>query len=216
MRLLMTGPPGAGKGTQGTRLASHFGVPHLSSGDLLRRILASGEDNELARAARSINEGRMVSDATANGLMLRELAKPEMANGFILDGYPRTAPQAKTLETFLQNQGELLDAVIALEVSEKAVIERLSNRITCPNCGESYHALLSPPKVMGVCDVCGFAGLSVREDDLPERVVVRLGLYRERTKPILEYYTERGILLRVDAEGTEEVVFERVVHALQK
>lgn len=214
MRLVITGPPGAGKGTQGTRLASHFEIPHLSSGDLLRRIIASGTDSAFAQSARAINDGRMVSDETANALMLGELAEPEAAKGFVLDGYPRTAPQARTLDGFLGGRGEKLDAIIALQVSEAVVIERLSNRITCPSCGESYHALLSPPKVAGICDECGFAGLSVREDDLPERIVVRLGLYAERTKPLLGYYESRGSLIAVNAEGTEEEVFARIVETL--
>lgn len=214
MRLIITGPPGAGKGTQGMRLASHFRVPHLSSGDLLRRIIASGANSEFAQSARAINDGKMVSDETANGLMLGELAKPEAANGFILDGYPRTAPQAEVLGKFLAGRGEKIDAIVALQVSEAAVVGRLSNRITCPQCGESYHALLSPPKVAGICDKCGFAGLSVREDDLPERIVVRLGLYAERTRPLLDYYKSSGVLLPVNAEGTEEEVFARIVAAL--
>jgi adenylate kinase len=215
LRLIITGPPGAGKGTQGTRLASHFRVPHLSSGDLLRRIIASGEESELARSARAINDGKMVSDETANGLMLREIAKSEAANGFVLDGYPRTAPQAETLDAFLTKRGEKLDAIIALQISESAVIERLSNRITCPKCGETYHALVSPPNAAGVCDECGFGELSVREDDLPERIVVRLGLYTERTRPLLDYYKGSGNLLSVDAEGTEEEVFARITQALR-
>lgn len=214
MRLIITGPPGAGKGTQGTRLASHFHIPHLSSGDLLRRIIASGTDSDFARSARAINDGKMVSDETANGLMLGEIAKPEAANGFVLDGYPRTAPQAEMLDGSLAKRNERLDAIIALQVGEAAVIERLSNRVTCPQCGETYNALISPPKVAGICDECGFAGLSVREDDLPERIVVRLGLYAERTKPLLDFYGSRGILLAVNAEGSEEEVFARIVGAL--
>lgn len=214
MRLIITGPPGAGKGTQGTRLASHFGVPHLSSGDLLRRIIADGKDSAFAQSARAINDGKMVSDETANSLMLNELGKSDAACGFVLDGYPRTAPQAVTLDMFLGERGEKLNAIIALQVGESAVIERLSNRITCPRCGETYHAKVSPPKVAGICDECAFAGLSVREDDLPERIVVRLGLYAERTKPLLDFYESRGTLLSVDAEGTEEDVFARIVGVL--
>ncbi|MBC8141844.1 MAG: nucleoside monophosphate kinase [Armatimonadetes bacterium] len=215
MRLLITGSPGAGKGTQGTRLAAHFGIPHLSSGDLLRKIVASG-DGAVAQSARAISDGKMVSDETANALMLGELDKPEAANGFVLDGYPRTLSQAQTLTAFLAGRGEKLDAVVALEVSEVAVIERLGNRITCPQCGETYHALVSPPKVVGVCDECGYAGLTVRPDDLPERITVRLRLYTERTEPILGYYREQNLLTPVNAEGTENDVFARIVAALKK
>lgn len=216
VRLIITGPPGAGKGTQGTRLAARYGVPHLSSGDLLRQVIASGEDSELARAARVINEGKMISDETANQLMLRELTKQEAKNGFVLDGYPRTVAQAETLRQFLAARGEFLAGAIALQVSEAVVISRLSQRITCPNCGESYHAQLSPPKVLGVCDVCRYAPLTVREDDLPERIRVRLGLYSERTKPLLDYYQQNDLLLSVDAEGTEYAVFERIEAAIEK
>lgn len=215
MRLLITGVPGAGKGTQGTRLAAHFGIPHLSSGDLLRKIIASGETGAVAQSARAISDGRMVSDDTANALMIGELEKNESANGFILDGYPRTLPQALTLTTFLAGRSEKLDAVVALEISETAVIERLGNRITCPNCGETYHALVSPPKVAGVCDVCAYAGLMVRPDDLPERITVRLRLYAERTEPILGYYRAQNLLTPVNAEGTENEVFARIAAALE-
>lgn len=214
MRLLILGSPGAGKGTQGTRLAAHLGVPHLSSGDLLRRLIASGAESDLARSARAINDGKMVSDDVANGLMLGELETPETTTGFILDGYPRTLSQAHTLSAFLANRAEKLDAVVALEISESAVIGRLGNRITCPNCGETYHAVVSPPKVPGVCDECAFAGLSVREDDLPERITVRLRLYRERTAPLIGYYGGLGLLTPVNAEGLENEVFARIVAAL--
>jgi len=170
----------------------------------------------LARAARVINEGKMISDETANALMLRELALPETVNGYVLDGYPRTVAQAETLTGFLEGRGEALSGVIALEVSEAAVIDRLSNRITCPQCGETYHARLSPPKVVGVCDVCGYTPLTVREDDLPDRIRVRLGLYGERTRPIRQYYRTRDLLVPVDAEGTEDAVFARIIAALHE
>ena len=175
---------------------------------------ATGGDGVVTASARAINDGKMVSDDTANALMLRELSEPSAASGFVLDGYPRTVGQARTLDEFLAGRGERLGAVVALVIGEAEIIERLGNRITCPRCGETYNAKLSPPKAAGVCDVCGLHGLSVREDDLPEHIMVRLGLYKERTKPLLGYYEAGAMLLPVDAEGTEEEVFARVLAAL--
>ena len=216
MRLVITGPPGAGKGTQGTRVAAQFGIVHLSSGDLLRQIIASGEKSALAWAAQVITEGKMISDETANALMLREIAKPEAMNGFVLDGYPRTVSQAQTLQDFLSGRGKALNGVLALDVQETVLVERLSNRITCPHCGATYQAQALPPHIAGVCDRCGYQPLEVRPDDQPERVKVRLGLYAERTKPLLDWYAERNELRRVNGEGSEDVVFARVLAELKK
>jgi adenylate kinase len=214
MRIVLIGPPGAGKGTQGARLGAHLGVPHVASGDMMRRLLEEGGDSELARAVRVINEGKYVSDEVAGALVFAELEKPEAASGFVLDGYPRNVAQAATLEAWLSGRGEALDAVVSLEVSVDAVVARLSNRLTCPNCGASYHLLASPPKVAGVCDVCGYEPLAVRADDAPEKVVTRLAVYRERTEPVLAFYRERGLLRPVDAEGGADAVFGRVLAAL--
>ncbi len=210
----MLGPPGAGKGTQGARLARQWGVPHIASGDILRRLIAEGGDTEYARAARVINEGKMVSDDTASGLVFGELVKPEAAGGFVLDGYPRNIDQAYRLTRFLDELGEKLDGVIGLVISEEAVIARLAARLTCVNCGESYHTVAAPPRVAGVCDRCGHT-LEVRSDDRPDRVHMRLTLYHERTAPLLAYYREQGLLREADAEGEENAVWERVLAAAQ-
>jgi adenylate kinase len=196
------------------RLAAHFGVPHVASGDIMRRLLSEGGDSELARAVRVINEGKYVSDEVAGALVFHELEKPEAAPGFVLDGYPRNVAQAVALDAWLAGRGLALDAALSLEVSLEAVVERLSNRLTCPQCGTSYHMRLSPPKVAGVCDVCGYSPLAVRADDAPGKIATRLTVYRERTEPVLAFYRNVGLLRTADAEGDEDTVFHRVLTAL--
>jgi adenylate kinases len=217
--LVITGPPGSGKGTQGTRLAERYGIPHISSGDILRRLLDGGSESapaELVDAIRVIREGQMVSDEIAGTLVLRELTRPDAAErGWLLDGYPRNVRQAETLQGFLEARGESLTAVIALNVSEDVLVERLGNRLTCPNCGASFNAVLDPPRSAGVCDTCGHA-LTVREDDRPDRIRTRFAVYHERTEPLLRYYRERGLLREIAAEGPEDDVFARILAALDE
>lgn len=206
----MLGPPGSGKGTQGVRLAERFGVPHVASGDLLRRVVASGEDSELARAARAIDEGRFVSDEIASGVVFREL---DTAAGFILDGYPRNLRQAELLDAYLHRRESPLFCALYLSVAEEGLLKRLAGRLTCENCGETFHITLEPPKVAGICDNCG-ATLIVREDDHPDRIWVRLQIYAERTRPVLDYYRNDNRLRRVDGVGTQDAVFERCLQEL--
>jgi adenylate kinase len=207
-RVVLMGPPGAGKGTQGYRLSRAWSVPHVASGDLLRRVVEGGV-GPLAEAARVIHEGKMVSDEFASSIVFKEL---EGSPGFILDGYPRNLAQAGILDEYLRARGLVLDAVLALTLDEAEVLRRLGGRLTCANCGETYHALHQPPKAEGVCDRCGSA-LTVREDDRPESIRVRLALYAERTRPLLDFYRAAGVLREVDAVGTEEAVFARCVAA---
>jgi adenylate kinase len=215
------GPPGSGKGTQGARLASLWGVPHVSTGDLLRQILLDEPHSELARAVRVIADGRMVSDETAGEIVARELERPEAARGFVLDGYPRNVRQACALQAFLGEQPpgapppHSLDGVIALVVREEALLHRLAGRLTCPNCGASFHLQDDPPAAEGVCDRCGHR-LVTREDDRPERLRTRWQLYHERTEPLIGFYRERGLLREVDGEGAEDEVFDRVRRAAAK
>lgn len=209
---MLLGPPGAGKGTQGARLEQRFRVPHISSGAILRRIVAT-EDSELARAARVINEGKLIPDAVANAIMFREIEGPKAAPGFVLDGYPRDVAQAEALDGFLAARGQVLDAVIALLISEETLVARLAGRLTCPNCGESYHIQNAPPRVAGVCDRCGHA-LAVRADDQPDRIRTRLEEYQRKTEPLIALYRAHGLLLPVDAAGTEDEVFASVLAAL--
>ena len=209
-RLIMLGPAGSGKGTQGMRLATHYGVPHIASGDLLRHLMESG-DSEQARAAKVINEGVMVSDEFVGDLIFAELAK---TSGFVLDGYPRNLHQAEMLDAYLTDRSPRLDAVLLLKVDAKELIERLSGRLTCPNCGATYHERLSPPRKPGICDNCG-GMLEVRADDQPEGIELRLRLYAERTAPVIGYYGEQNLLREVAAIGTPDEVFARCLGATE-
>jgi adenylate kinase len=212
LRLVLMGPPGAGKGTQGARLEQRFGVPHISSGAILRRIVAT-EDSDLARAARVINEGKLIPDAVANAIMFREIEGPKAAAGFVLDGYPRDVTQAEALDAFLAARAEALDAVVALLISEETLVTRLAGRLTCPNCGESYHIQSAPPRVTGMCDRCG-GTLAVRADDQPDRIRTRLEEYQRKTEPLIALYRAHGLLRPVDAAGSEDEVFASVLGAL--
>jgi adenylate kinase len=208
-RIVLLGPPGAGKGTQGKRLADFWKVPHIASGDLLRKVIEAG--GPLADAVRVINEGKHVSDEIVSGIVFAEL---DAVPGFVLDGYPRNVSQAETLDRHLAERGVRLDAVIALQVGDDEVLRRLAGRLTCPNCGETYHIPNQPPRVPGTCDRCG-ASLMVREDDKPEGIRTRLALYHERTEPLLSYYRAAGLLREVDATGTEDEVFARCLDAVR-
>ncbi|MEI6432409.1 MAG: nucleoside monophosphate kinase [bacterium] len=209
-RIVMMGPPGSGKGTQGVKLAERFDNPHVSSGDILRRILASNENSELANAVRIIEEGKMVTDEIAGAIVFREL---ENVTGFILDGYPRNVRQAELLDIYLKAQGNRLDAALYLAVDKEELMRRLTGRLTCENCGETYHLSLEPPRRAGFCNNCG-SPLIVREDDQPDRITVRLRLYLERTRPVLDYYQASGLLRKVDGIGSQEQVFARCEAAL--
>jgi adenylate kinase len=209
-RVVFLGPPGAGKGTQGIRLASFWGVPHIASGVLLRRILQDEPASELNSAIRVIEQGNLVSDDTVATVVFRELDTEAAQNGFVLDGYPRSARQAQDLEAHLAQTGRDLDAVIGLVIREEALVARLSGRLTCNNCGASYHIVNDPPRQEGICDRCA-SSLVVRDDDQPGPIRTRLALYRERAEPLLKFYRERGLLREVDAEGGEEDVFARIL-----
>jgi adenylate kinase len=210
-RVVLFGPPGAGKGTQGVRLAKAWNVPHIASGDLLRRLIEAGGDTPDTREARTIAEGKYVSDEFATRLVFEQI-DTHGANGFVLDGYPRNLAQAQTLGDHLTKRRQALDAVIALEVSEAELLVRLGGRLTCTSCGATYHARYEPPKAEGICDRCNNA-LTVRPDDAPDAIRTRLAIYEERTRPIAEYYERAGILRRVKAEGTEDEVFARCLEA---
>ena len=210
------GPPGAGKGTQGTLLAKRWGVPHVASGAILRRVLAdpASSGGALAHAAEVINEGGFVTNDVANAIVFRELDKPPARRGFVLDGYPRDVAQAEALEEYLLAGRRELNAVVALQIDEEILIARLAGRLTCPQCGATYHVQAAPPAREGVCDNCGTA-LIVREDDEPESIRTRLALYVDKTEPLAAFYAMRGLLRLVDAAGTEGDVAKRVLAAVE-
>jgi len=197
MNLILLGPPGAGKGTQAKRLEQKHGLVQLATGDMLRRAVASG--SPLGQRVKAIMEsGQLVPDDIIIEMIADRIAAPDAARGFILDGFPRTVPQAEALDAMLAERGRKLDHVILMEVDEPALIERIAGRYACPDCGASYHERYKRPQVEGKCDVCGSTALVHRADDRPETVATRLAAYRNQTAPILPYYRARGILRSVD------------------
>lgn len=207
-KLIMLGPPGAGKGTQAQRIVEEYGMPQVSTGDMLRA--ARREGTELGReAAKYMDAGELVPDEVVIGIVEERLTSSDADEGFILDGFPRTREQAEALEEMSVE----IDAVISLVVSEEEVVRRLSGRLNCPECGAAYHEEFDPPAEAGVCDECG-AQLVKREDDRPEVVRERLAEYREKTRPLVEFYEESGLLEEVDGEGTPDEVAERVAEVV--
>jgi adenylate kinase len=197
MNLILLGPPGAGKGTQAKRLEERHGLVQLATGDMLRRAVASG--SPLGQRVKAImDSGKLVPDDIIIEMIAERIAQPEAARGFILDGFPRTVPQAEALDHMLAEQGRKLDHVILMDVDEAALVDRISGRFTCVKCGASYHERYNRPKLDGSCDLCGAKDFVYRADDRPEAVATRLAAYRNQTAPILPYYRDRGILRSVD------------------
>ena len=200
MILILLGPPGAGKGTQAKLLAQAYGVPHISTGDMFRDHKARG--TELGKKIQAIMDaGELVTDDVTNAMVEERLARPDVANGFILDGYPRTTAQAEYLEKLLQSRGQSIDRVLSYEVAEELVVERISGRRSCPACGAVYHVSANPPRRTGFCDKDGTA-LVQRDDDKPENVKKRMQEYADKTWPLKRFYQERGKVAEVEGVGT--------------
>ena len=197
MNIILLGPPGAGKGTQASRLEAERGMVQLSTGDMLRAAVAAKTAIGL-KAKAVMDAGDLVSDEIVNGILADRLAQPDILHGFILDGYPRTAAQAQALETLLARNGMTLDHVIELAVDEEALVDRITGRFSCASCGEGYHDRYKLPKTAGVCDVCGATSFKRRPDDNAETVRNRLAEYHAKTAPILPYYEAKGLVRRVD------------------
>jgi adenylate kinase len=205
MNLIVLGPPGAGKGTQAKRIEETHGLIQLATGDMLRAATHSG--SELGTRVKHIMDaGELVPDDIMIEMIGQRIAAPDCKNGFILDGFPRTVPQAQALDALLAQHGLALDHVILLEVDEAALIDRIGGRVTCRQCGASYHDRYRPPRTAGVCDVCGSTDLVHRPDDRPEAVAARFAAYRRQTAPILPYYRDRGILRTVDGMAEIDAV----------
>jgi len=210
VRLVLLGPPGAGKGTQAARLAVRFRLDHISTGDILRQNVADGTD--LGREARTfMDRGDLVPDDLVVAMLVERLEST--SSGFILDGFPRTVAQAEALERALSDRGLDLDAVLSFDIDPEAVVARLSARRTCPACQRAYNLLTAPPRQDESCDDDG-TQLVQRDDDRPEVIRRRLRVFEEQTTPVHAFYQDRGLIRPVDAEGTEEEVFERAVSAL--
>jgi adenylate kinase len=210
MRLLILGPPGAGKGTQAARLAKHLGVPHIATGDLFRE--AAEEKNESGRQLREIMEkGELISDEVTNELMKKRLARSDASEGFILDGYPRNVDQARALDDILDELGTKLDLAIKLMVRGDDIVARLRDRRVCPVCRTVYNMAANPPRVDELCDNDG-TPLVRRGDDAQEDALIRrLDVYGAQTRPLYQFYGDRGLLAEMDALGSPDEVFDRLV-----
>jgi adenylate kinase len=213
MNIILFGPPGAGKGTQAKKMVDFYGIPQISTGDILRANVREG--TELGLAAKAyMDKGELVPDEVLIGIIKNRLKEQDCEKGFILDGYPRTIPQADALAIILEELDKPIDVVLNLEVPDEELVERISGRLMC-NCGASYHRTFNPPKKEGVCDICG-AEVFQRADDKEEAVQNRLNVYKKQTEPLIDYYSKQGILITLD--GTKDIneVFEDIKAILAK
>lgn len=212
MKLIMLGAPGAGKGTQAKKIADKYNIPHISTGDIFRANIKNGTD--LGQKAKTyMDQGLLVPDDLVVDLVMDRFAQPDCENGYVLDGFPRTIPQAEALDAALEKTGAKIDYAINVEVPDENIIRRMSGRRACVACGATYHLVHIPPKKEGVCDTCG-KELILRDDDKPETVKKRLDVYHEQTQPLIDYYTEKGSLVEVDGTVDMEDVFNAIVKIL--
>lgn len=212
MRLILLGAPGAGKGTQAQLLAQGLKIPHVSTGDLFRRAIAERTALGL-KAKEFMDRGELVPDRVVIELVAELLARPEYGHGFVLDGFPRTVEQAEALASLLADLNQPLDAVVNIVVPEEELVTRLAGRRTCPSCSASYHVQFNPPRVAGICDRCQ-GTLVQRADDSEETVRNRLAVYERQTKPLVDFYRQRGLLREVDGQGSVEEVNARIRRAI--
>jgi adenylate kinase len=212
LRVVLLGPPGAGKGTQAKLLREKFEACQVSTGDILRKAVA--DQSPLGKeASEYIHRGALVPDSLIVKLVAERLKEKDCENGFILDGFPRTIPQAQSLDEILKKRGLALDSVLSVQVPPRVIVERLAGRRTCKNCGALYHQDFDPPQKNGVCDRCG-GELFQRDDDREETISARLKVYETQTAPLIGYYRERGLLREIDGVGKVEDIRKRLINAL--
>ena len=212
MKIVMLGAPGAGKGTQAQRIAEKYGIPHISTGDIFRSNIKAG--TELGKKAKSfIDQGLLVPDEVTIGMLLDRIHEVDCENGYILDGFPRTIPQAESLTAALEENGEAIDFALDVEVPDANIVNRMAGRRACLKCGATYHTEFAAPKKEGICDKCG-SELVLRDDDKPETVQKRLEVYHEQTHPLIDYYKKKGVLHAIDGTLSMETVFKNIVDIL--
>ena len=208
----MLGAPGAGKGTQAKKIVAKYSIPHISTGDIFRANIKNG--TELGKKAKTyMDQGLLVPDELVVDLVVDRVNQEDCANGYVLDGFPRTIPQAEALTKALAGQGQKLDYAIDVDVPDENIVRRMGGRRACVGCGATYHLEYAPPKQEGICDTCG-GELILRDDDKPETVTKRLGVYHEQTQPLIDYYTNAGILKRVDGTVDIDEVFQAITEIL--
>lgn len=212
MKIIMLGAPGAGKGTQAKKIAEKYGIPHISTGDIFRANIKGGTELGL-KAKTFMDQGKLVPDEITIGMLMDRIKADDCAKGYVLDGFPRTIPQAESLTAALEAQGEAIDYAVNVDVPDENIITRMSGRRACLSCGATYHIQFNPPKAEGVCDTCGSA-LVLRDDDKPETVKNRLAVYHEQTQPLIDYYQKAGVLKEVDGTQDLNKVFADIVEIL--
>lgn len=213
MKIVMLGAPGAGKGTQAIKIADKYVIPHISTGDIFRANIKGG--TELGIKAKSyMDKGELVPDEVTIGMLLDRIGQDDCKNGYVLDGFPRTIPQAESLTKALSDQGGKIDFAIDINVPDDAIIKRMSGRRACPKCGATYHIVYAAPKKENICDKCG-SELIIRSDDKPETVQDRLNVYHKQTEPLISYYKNADVLREIDGTKELEEVFSDVVAVLE-
>lgn len=212
MKIIMLGAPGAGKGTQAKMIADKYSIPHISTGDIFRANIKNG--TELGKKAKEyMDKGQLVPDELTVDLVIDRVGQEDCKNGYVLDGFPRTIPQAECLSSVLEKMGTDIDYAINVEVPDENIVNRMSGRRACVSCGATYHIVHIPTKVEGICDRCG-SELILRDDDKPETVMNRLSVYHEQTQPLIDYYSKQGIMKEVDGTVDMEDVFNAIVEIL--
>ena len=214
MNIIFLGPPGAGKGTQAKILVEKYGIPQISTGDMLREHVAKGTELGM-KAKEYMEKGQLVPDEIILSMVKERLSQDDAQKGFILDGFPRTVAQAEALDKLLEEMGKKIEYVLALIVPDEELVTRLTGRRTCKNCGMMYHIKFKPPKVEGKCDACG-GELYQRADDNEETVRNRLKVYHEQTAPLIEYYKKKGVLFEIDGSKSIEEITQQIINILEK
>ena len=212
MKIIMLGAPGAGKGTQDKKIAAKYGIPHISTGDIFRANIKNG--TELGKKAKTyMDQGLLVPDELVVDLVVDRVNQDDCTNGYVLDGFPRTIPQAEALTEALEKMGQKVDFAIDVNVPDENIVKRMGGRRACVTCGATYHMVYAPTKKEGICDTCG-GELILRDDDKPETVQKRLNVYHDQTQPLIDYYTSQGILRTVDGTVDIDDVFRAITEFL--